>query len=149
MDFLIADTFTDSLGRLTGDEQKAVKTTAFDLQLNPAGAGMSFHRVEKTKDKNFWSVRVSSDNHQQFDERKSAPSVHGAIDRSSGNLLQGISVSSCNPKLVLRITACVRLPPVAVVFSMSSSVPLLAAIPPACLNLLSIHQWNIIRWGII
>ena len=35
MDFRIADTFTDSLARLTGDEQKAVKTTAFDLQLNP------------------------------------------------------------------------------------------------------------------
>ena len=32
MDFRIADTFTDSLARLTGDEQKAVKTTAFDLQ---------------------------------------------------------------------------------------------------------------------
>jgi hypothetical protein len=31
VDFLIADTFTDSLGRLTGDEQKAVKTTAFGL----------------------------------------------------------------------------------------------------------------------
>ena len=61
MDFLIADTFTDSLGRLTGDEQKAVKTTAFDLQLNPAGAGMSFHKLEKTKDKNFWSVRVNGD----------------------------------------------------------------------------------------
>jgi len=29
MTFLIADTFTDSLTRLTGDEQKAVKTTAF------------------------------------------------------------------------------------------------------------------------
>jgi hypothetical protein len=29
MDFRIADTFTDSLGRLTGDEKKAVKTTAF------------------------------------------------------------------------------------------------------------------------
>ena len=28
MTFLIADTFTDSLARLTGDEQKAVKTTA-------------------------------------------------------------------------------------------------------------------------
>ena len=27
MDFRIADTFTDSLARLTGDEQKAVKTT--------------------------------------------------------------------------------------------------------------------------
>ena len=31
MQFRIADTFTDSLARLTGDEQKAVKTTAFDL----------------------------------------------------------------------------------------------------------------------
>lgn len=36
MDFRIADTFTDSLARLTGDEPKAVKTTAFDLQMNPA-----------------------------------------------------------------------------------------------------------------
>ena len=36
MEFRIADTFTDSLARLTGDEQKAVKTAAFDLQLNPA-----------------------------------------------------------------------------------------------------------------
>ena len=36
MDFRIADTFTDSLAKLTGEEQKAVKTTAFDLQLNPA-----------------------------------------------------------------------------------------------------------------
>src|SRR5664279_2814878 len=61
MAFRIADTFTDSLARLTGDEQKAVKTTAFDLQVNPAGAGLSFHRLEKAKDKNFWSVRVSSD----------------------------------------------------------------------------------------
>jgi mRNA-degrading endonuclease RelE of RelBE toxin-antitoxin system len=61
MEFLIADTFTDSLTRLTGDEQKAVKTTAFDLQLNPANPGMSFHKLEKAKDKNFWSVRVSGD----------------------------------------------------------------------------------------
>ncbi|MDD4103044.1 MAG: hypothetical protein PHU80_10505 [Kiritimatiellae bacterium] len=30
MTFLISETFTDSLARLTGDEQKAVKTTAFD-----------------------------------------------------------------------------------------------------------------------
>jgi hypothetical protein len=34
MEFRIADAFTDSLARLTGDEPKAVKTTAFDLQLN-------------------------------------------------------------------------------------------------------------------
>ena len=61
MNFRIADTFTDSLSRLTGEEQKAVKTTAFDLQLNPANPGMSFHRLDKTRDKNFWSVRVSAD----------------------------------------------------------------------------------------
>jgi len=61
MNFLIADTFTDSLARLTGDEQKAVKTAAFDLQLNPAHPGLSFHRLDKAKDKNFWSVRVSGD----------------------------------------------------------------------------------------
>jgi hypothetical protein len=61
MEFRIADTFTDSLARLTGEEQKSVKTTAFDLQMNPAGTGMSFHRLEKAKDKNFWSVRVSGD----------------------------------------------------------------------------------------
>src|SRR5580704_10544887 len=61
MEFRIADTFTDSLARLTGDEQKAVKTTAFDLQLNPANCGMSFHKLDKAKDKNFWSVRVSDD----------------------------------------------------------------------------------------
>ena len=61
MDFRIADTFTDSLARLTGDEQKSVKTTAFDLQLNPVNPGMSFHKLDKAKDKHFWSVRVSSD----------------------------------------------------------------------------------------
>ncbi|MBS0412801.1 MAG: DEAD/DEAH box helicase [Proteobacteria bacterium] len=61
MDFRIADTFTDSLARLTGDEQKAVKTTAFDLQLNPAHPGMSLHRIEQSRDKNFWSVRAGSD----------------------------------------------------------------------------------------
>jgi mRNA-degrading endonuclease RelE of RelBE toxin-antitoxin system len=59
MDFRIADTFTDSLARLTGDEQKTVKTTAFDLQLNPISPGMSFHRLDKARDRNFWSVRVS------------------------------------------------------------------------------------------
>src|SRR5258706_14289474 len=61
MEFRIADTFTDSLSRLTGEEQKAVKTTAFDLQLNPVNPGMSFHKLSKAKDKRFWSVRVSQD----------------------------------------------------------------------------------------
>lgn len=61
MDFRIADTFTDSLARLTGDEQKAVKTTAFDLQTNPAHPSLSFHKLDHAKDKHFWSVRASSD----------------------------------------------------------------------------------------
>jgi mRNA-degrading endonuclease RelE of RelBE toxin-antitoxin system len=61
MEFRIADTFTDSLARLTGDEQKAVKTTAFDLQLNPSHPSLQFHRLEKPKDPNFWSIRVSKD----------------------------------------------------------------------------------------
>lgn len=61
MEFRIADTFTDSLGRLTGDEQKAVKTAAFDLQLNPAHPGLQFHKLERAKDPNFWSIRVSRD----------------------------------------------------------------------------------------
>lgn len=61
MDFRIADTFTDSLARLTREEQKAVKTTAFDLQLNPTNPGMAFHRLDRARDRNFWSVRVSSD----------------------------------------------------------------------------------------
>jgi mRNA-degrading endonuclease RelE of RelBE toxin-antitoxin system len=61
MNFLIADTFTDSLARLSGDEQKAVKTTAFDLQVDPRAPGMQFHKLEKARDRNFWSVRVSRD----------------------------------------------------------------------------------------
>jgi mRNA-degrading endonuclease RelE of RelBE toxin-antitoxin system len=61
MEFRIADTFTDSLARLTGDEQKAVKLSAIDLQLNPANPGLSFHKPDKVKDKNFWSVRINKD----------------------------------------------------------------------------------------
>jgi superfamily I DNA/RNA helicase/mRNA-degrading endonuclease RelE of RelBE toxin-antitoxin system len=61
MHFRIADTFTDSLARLQGDEQKAAKTTAFDLQLNPANPGMKFHKLDRARDANFWSVRVNRD----------------------------------------------------------------------------------------
>ena len=60
-DALIVAVMEDSLARLAGDEQKAVKTTAFDLQMNPASPGLSFHNLDKAKDKNFWSVRAGSD----------------------------------------------------------------------------------------
>ena len=61
MAFRIADTFADSLSRLTGDEQKAVKTTAFDLQMDPASPGLRLHKIDGARDPNFWSVRVSRD----------------------------------------------------------------------------------------
>ncbi len=61
MHFRISDTFTDSLAQLTNEEQKAVKTTAFDLQMNPANPGMQFHKLDKVKDDRFWSVRVNKD----------------------------------------------------------------------------------------
>ena len=58
MEFRIADTFVDSLAKLTGKEQTAAKTTAFDLQMSPANPGMQFHKLGQAKDLNFWSVRV-------------------------------------------------------------------------------------------
>lgn len=61
MEFRISDTFTDSLAKLTNDEQKAVKTAAFDLQLNPAHPSLQFHKLDKARDRRFWSARVSSD----------------------------------------------------------------------------------------
>ncbi len=61
MTFRIADSFTEALDRLTADERDAAKVTAFDLQRDPANPGMKFHRVDKAKDPNFWSVRVNRD----------------------------------------------------------------------------------------
>jgi len=61
MEFRIADTFTESLSRLTTQEQKATKTTAFDLQLDASAPGLSFHKLDRAKDPNFWSVRVNAD----------------------------------------------------------------------------------------
>ncbi len=74
MDFRISDTFTDSLARLTGEEQKTVKTTVFDLQVDPARPGHSFHRLDGVRDKNFWSVRAGSD-------------IRIIVHRSAGSLL--------------------------------------------------------------
>ncbi|MGI4748227.1 MAG: 3'-5' exonuclease [Janthinobacterium lividum] len=60
-DFRIADTFTAALARLESQEQKAAKTTAFDLQMDPSGPGLQFHRIDRSRDQNFWSVRASRD----------------------------------------------------------------------------------------
>lgn len=60
-EFRIADTFTAALARLDAPSQKAAKTTAFDLQLSPAAPGLRFHRIDASRDRNFWSVRASAD----------------------------------------------------------------------------------------
>ena len=72
MDFRIADTFTDSLARLTGEEQKSVKTTAFDLQLNPANPSMSFHKLDKARDKNF----LVGTSQQRLEDNRSYSGTH-------------------------------------------------------------------------
>ncbi len=61
MKYRIADTFTDSLAKLNNEEQKAVKTTAFDLQTDPTHPGMKLHRLQNAKDPHFWSIRVNRD----------------------------------------------------------------------------------------
>ncbi len=61
MRFCIADSFQSALCRLAAQEQKAVKEAVFDLQMNPATPALHFHRLDKSKDPNFWSIRVSRD----------------------------------------------------------------------------------------
>ena len=67
MTFLIADTFTDILGRLTGDEQKTVKTTAFDLQeattpngncstLPARGHGIGYRSAPSNRRQSSWTM---------------------------------------------------------------------------------------------
>ena len=53
MQFIIAATIITTLSKLTGGEQKAVKTTAFDLKINQTNPGFSFHKPDRVKDKNF------------------------------------------------------------------------------------------------
>ena len=66
MEFRISDTFTGSLSKLTGDEKKAVKMTAFDLQFDPVSTGMQFHKLDRAKDKHFLSVAVWPDSFKEF-----------------------------------------------------------------------------------
>ena len=61
MQFRIADTFTSSLARLPNEQQRAAKTTAFDLQTNIAHPSLSLHRVTGARDPGFWSARVNLD----------------------------------------------------------------------------------------
>jgi hypothetical protein len=59
--FRIADSFAKALGKLSAPEQSATKVTVFDLQQDPSSPGLKFHRIDKSKDPNFWSIRVNRD----------------------------------------------------------------------------------------
>ncbi|MCR8726467.1 3'-5' exonuclease [Frigidibacter sp. ROC022] len=61
MTFRIADTFSDALAKLSGQEQKAAKTAAFDAQMNPDNPGLQMHRVDRARDPHFWTARVNRD----------------------------------------------------------------------------------------
>ena len=61
MRFCIADTFTASIAKLSNEQQRAAKTTAFDLQTNIAHPSLSLHRVTGARDPGFWSARVNLD----------------------------------------------------------------------------------------
>lgn len=61
MEFRISDTFVDSLTKLNNDEQKLVKTTVMDLQIDPSSPGLAFHKLDRAQDARFASVRASRD----------------------------------------------------------------------------------------
>lgn len=61
MNFIIANTFINSLARLEAQAQTLVKQAAFELQLAPAHPSFQLHRVERAIDRNFWSARVNLD----------------------------------------------------------------------------------------
>ena len=56
-----ADSFTQSFEKLGNKEQNLVKILAWDLNNSKPTTGTQFHRVEKSKDPDFWSLRVNSD----------------------------------------------------------------------------------------
>ncbi len=61
MRFVIADTLNRSLDKLDGQSQSLIKQTAFDMQRNPENPGLKLHRLNRARDKRFWSARVTSD----------------------------------------------------------------------------------------
>ena len=62
MRFLLADSFTGALARLPTAEAKAVKTTVVDLQIDPTGKGLSFHRIDKSKDARWGRIDILHNN---------------------------------------------------------------------------------------
>lgn len=61
MKVIIADTLPTSIAKLDSQSQALVKQAVFDFQVNPKKPGFQHHRVDKARDKGFWSIRVNQD----------------------------------------------------------------------------------------
>jgi hypothetical protein len=57
----IEEGFMEASRKLTADEQQLIKATILELALNPKGQGTNLHRLDKARDKNLWSCRVTRD----------------------------------------------------------------------------------------
>ncbi|WP_315715100.1 MULTISPECIES: 3'-5' exonuclease [unclassified Bradyrhizobium] len=57
----LALTFNRSLDRLPAAEQAAAKQVAFDYLADATRPGLSLHRIDRARDKRFWTVRVNRD----------------------------------------------------------------------------------------
>lgn len=57
----IADSFFQSLSKLTREQQNQVRKAAFLLLQNPQHPSLKMHRLEKLKAKHFWSAYVDRD----------------------------------------------------------------------------------------
>ncbi|MEJ2189666.1 MAG: DNA helicase, partial [Acidobacteriota bacterium] len=61
MQFIISDTFEDSLARLDPQSKGLVAAAVFDFKHNPEHPSFQLHRLDAVKDKRFWSARVTQD----------------------------------------------------------------------------------------
>ena|ERR1051326_6627757 len=57
----LALTFNRSLDRLTATEQATAKQIVFDYMADSTRPGLSLHRVDRARDKRFWTIRVNRD----------------------------------------------------------------------------------------
>jgi hypothetical protein len=57
----LAVTFNRSLDRLTASEQALAKQTVFDYMTDPTRPGLSLHRIDRARDKRFWTIRSGLD----------------------------------------------------------------------------------------
>lgn len=61
MNLYLADTFRDALSKLDAQAAGAAKQAVLDFHLNPDLPSGKYHRIKKSKDKNFWSWRVNDE----------------------------------------------------------------------------------------